>query len=109
MSKLTRELKIDIPGKTFTEICVMSPRKVLLIRRKVQDDTCKIRDLIRWAESTSESLKKTAQKVSSLSIGNVYYSRSEWIDYELLPKLRKLYPIKKKVASLDRVPAKRKF
>lgn len=98
MSELTRRLKIDVPGKTFTEICAEYPRKVSrAVIRKDQDDICKIKDLIWWAKSTSASLKKAAEKCSVIGISNIYYAKQEWIDFELLPKLRKLYPIKKKV------------
>jgi len=46
--------------------------------------------LIKWAEKESLSLEKAAQKTAPISVSNIYYSRKEWIDFVLIPKIKGL-------------------
>jgi hypothetical protein len=53
-------------------------------------DMKNIKQLVVWSRAQSRSLKKAALKVQQTNISNIYFSRSEWIDYELLPRLEEI-------------------
>lgn len=53
----------------------------------------KVKQLIIWAKAQSRSLKTASQKSKFLSTSNIYFARAEWIDFELLPKLKEILHI----------------
>jgi hypothetical protein len=48
-----------------------------------------VKQLVVWAKAQSRSLKVAASK-SQINLSNIYFGRSEWIDFELLPKLEEI-------------------
>lgn len=49
-----------------------------------------VKRLIVWAKAKSRSLQRASQKANNLPMSNIYFARSEWIDFELLPKLEEI-------------------
>lgn len=65
------------------------------IRRKAASNFSKreIKKLITWSKKQSESLQRQAQKSKGINLSNIYFARSEWIDYDLLPKLEAILKV----------------
>ena len=91
MSDILSGLGIDKKGMTLKEVCAQYPGvTAAAIRSNAREQTKAIKDLIKWAEAQVRSLNRTAGKTSQVNISNIYYSRAEWIEHELLPKLKTL-------------------
>jgi hypothetical protein len=73
--------------KAYGSICATEHKQLanwLINYKKLLQEK---KDLVKWAKAQSKSLKTASQKPHNRAMHTIYYGRSEWIDFELLPKL----------------------